>query len=58
MGEHTVKIKESFHYNETFSIFYGHMHGGALTEIVTSGYKHYSEEFCKYSLWATCKFLI
>ena len=34
------------------------MYGGSLTEIVEEGFKTYSEEFCKYSLWATCKVLI
>lgn len=53
-----VQCHEAFDFQNRLWIFMELMDGGAFTPMLEELAGAYSEEFCKYSIWATCKGLI
>ena len=53
-----VRCHEAFDFQNRLWIFMELMDGGAFTPMLEELQGNYSEEFCKYSLWATLKGLI
>ena len=53
-----IRCHEAFDYQNRLWVIMEIMDGGAFTPMLEDFMGAYSENFCKYSLWATCKGLI